>query len=266
MFEVTTFETRQRVRGIFLLTAALGALIVLTMAVFPSIESAGVDLDAYLESLPPEARRAFVGNVTSITTIEGYLVSQLYQFGWLLILGVYFAYTAASTVAKEVERTSVDLLLAAPISRTRIVVGKFLALVPTVVAVNALTLVLIWASVAFVGEKVPLVDLVAVHAVSIPYLLACAALGLVASVSFDTARRAQTVGIGAVFGTFLLDSLTFDTDYEWLGDLAFARYYDPGEILVEGTIDWTGVAILLAATVVLMIVAAELFERREISA
>lgn len=266
MLEVTTFETRQRLRGIFLLSAALGALIVLTMAVFPSIESAGTDFDAFLESLPPEARRAFIGNVTSITTIEGYLVSQLYQFGWLLILGVYFAYTAGSSVAKEVERTSIDLLLAAPVSRTRIVVGKFLALVPTVVAVNALTFVLIWASVAFLGEDVVLLDLLAVHVVSIPYLLACAALGLVASVSFDTARRAQTVGIGAVFGTFLLDSLTFDTDYEWLGDLAFARYYDPGEILVEGVVDWGDVAVLLAASVVLVIVAAELFERREISA
>jgi ABC-2 type transport system permease protein len=265
MFEVTTFESRQRVRGVALLSGALGALIVLTIGLFPSIESAGADLDVFLEGLPPEARRAFVGNVTSLTTIEGYLVSQLYQFGWLLILGVYFAYTAAASVAKEVERSSIDLLLSAPVSRTRIVVGKFLALVPSVVAINAFTFVLIRASVGFVGEEVSLVDLVAVHAVSIPYLLACAGLGLVASVSFDTARRAQTAAIGAVFGTFLLDSLTFDTDYEWLGDLAFARYYDPGEILVEGTVDVGGVAILLTATVILVILSGELFERREIS-
>jgi ABC-2 type transport system permease protein len=265
VFEVTGFETRRRLRGILLLSAALGALVVLTVGVFPSIESAGVDLDAYLESLSPEARRAFVGNVTSISTIEGYLVSQLYQFGWLLVLGVYFGYTAASSVAKEVERTSIDVLLAAPVSRTRIVVGKFLALVPTVLGVNLLTLGVVYLAVLGVGEEVSLVDLLAVHLLSVPYLLACAALGLLASVLVDTTRRAQVLGAGGVFAMFLVDTLTFDTDFDWLGDLAFTRYYDPGELLVEGTVAWGDAAVLVAATVLLVVAAAEVFERREIS-
>jgi len=129
MLEITSFEADRRLRGSLLLAGAMIALIVLTVALFPSIQETGADLDAYLESLPPGATRAFVGNVTTLTTIEGYLVSQLYQFGWVLLLAIYYAYAAASTVAGEVERGTVGLTLSLPVTRTRVVVGKFLSLV-----------------------------------------------------------------------------------------------------------------------------------------
>src|SRR6056297_3193556 len=141
MFEITSFEAGRRLRGSVLLAGALVALIALTVGLFPSIQETGADFDAYLESLPPEARRAFVGNVTTLTTIEGYLVSQLYQFGWVLFLAIYYAYAAAGTVAGEVERGTVGLTLSLPVSRTRVVVGKFLSLVPDVVLVNAITFI-----------------------------------------------------------------------------------------------------------------------------
>ncbi|RKD88991.1 ABC transporter permease subunit [Halopiger aswanensis] len=265
MLEVTSFEAGRRLRGSLLLAGAMVALIVLTVALFPSIQETGVDLDAYLESLPPEASRAFVGNVTTLTTIEGYLVSQLYQFGWVLLLAIYYAYAAASTLAGEVERGTIGLTLSLPVTRTRVVVAKFLSLVPSVVLVNAITFLAVVLGVRAVDESIDVIDLFAVHAYSSVYLLACAGLGLLASVAFDSIRRAQTVGAGAVFGLFLLDTFTFDTDYEWLGDIAFSRYFDPGAILVEGEIAWSDLAVLCLAVVVLVVVSSEYFERRDLS-
>ncbi|WP_254761841.1 ABC transporter permease [Natrinema marinum] len=265
MLEITSFEAGRRLRGALLLSGALLALIGLTVGLFPSIQETGADLDAYLESLPPEATRAFVGNVTTLTTIEGYLVSQLYQFGWVLLLAIYYAYAAASTVAGEVERGTVGLTLSLPVTRTRLVVGKYLSLVPGVVLVNAITFLGVYLGVVFVDESIDVIDLFAVHAYSIAYLLACAGVGLLASVAFDSVRRAQTAGAGAVFGLFLLDTFTFDTDYEWLGDLAASRYFDPGAILVDGEVAWADLSVLLVAVVVLVVVSSEYFERRDLS-
>ncbi|SIR68400.1 ABC-2 type transport system permease protein [Haladaptatus litoreus] len=264
MFEITQFETTKRVRGTLILTVALVMLIALTVGLFPSIESAGIDLDAYIESLPEETRRAFIGNVTTITTIEGYLASQFYQLAWLLVLGVYYAYAAASSVASEVENRTLELVLAHSVSRSQLVVGKFFALVPSMIAVNALSYLAVYGGVRYIDEVIDPMDLFALHAYSIGYLLACAALGMVASVVFDTARRAQMVAIGSVFGMFIIDSFTFDTDYEWVGDFAFTRYYDVGEILTEGTVAWSDLALLIVSAVLLLIVSAELFERKDV--
>lgn len=264
MFEITNFETGRRVRGTLLLSASLVVFIVLIIALFPSIEQTGIDFDAYIESLPPEARRAFIGDVTTITTIDGYLVSQFYQLAWLLALGIYYAYTAGSSIAGEVEDGTLELVLAHPVSRTRLVVGKYLALVPSMLIVNALCFLAVYIGVVSIGEFIDTEDLLALHAFSVVYFLACASLGMLASVRFDTARRAQTVAVGAIFGMFLVDTLTFDTDYDWIGDIAFTRYFDLGGMLTDGEVAVGDFAVLAVSAIVLLVVSAELFERRDV--
>lgn len=264
MLEITRFEWRRRVRGTALLSAAFLALIALTIGLFPSVRETGAELDALLETMPPEMAHALLGDVATMTTVEGYLVSQLYQFGWVILLGIYVAYATGSTIAIEVERGRADLLLSLPITRTRFVVEKFLAFVPVVVAINAVTFVAVATGVVLVDETINYVDLATVHGVSVLYLLACASVGLLASVLFDSVRRAQTAGAGAVFGTFLLDSLTYGTDYEWLGTLSLSRYFDPAALLVEGTLSWPDVAVLAVGSAVLVAASAVVFERRDV--
>lgn len=265
MLEIARFEAGRRIRGGVSLTVLILALIGFTIGLFPSITQTDIDLDVYLETLSPELRQSFVGSVSSITTIDGYLVSQLYVLVWLLILGIYFAYAAASLVSAEIEQRSIDLMLVNPISRTRFVVEKFLALLPNNIFVNGVALVSVYVGVQFVGESVPLLDLIVLHSLFVVYLAACSGLGLVASVVFDDVRRAQGVGIGLLFATYFLDSLTRGTDYEWTGQFSFARYLDPADVLTRGDIDWVGLAILIAATLALVILAAELFERKDIN-
>lgn len=265
MLEVARFETSRRVRGTIYLTLGLLAYIALSVALFPTFERAGIDFDVYLQSLPPEVQRGFIGNVETLSTIEGYLVAQVYQQLWVLLLGVYFAYAGARSISTEVENASIDLLLANPISRTRVVVGKFLSLAVVVVVVNVVSLLAIYEGVLFISEEVDPVNLALVHGLSVVYLLAASAVGLVLSVVFDSTRRAQAAAIGAIFGTFLVDSLTYDTDYEWLGAFSLSRYFDAGTLLTEGEVAWNDVAVLVVVTVGLVILAAELFERKDVS-
>ena len=265
MLEITRFEARRRARGTVYLSASLLAFAWLIIGLFPSFRESGVDFEAYIESFPPEVQRAFLGEVTNFTRLEGFLAVELYQWLWLLVLGVYFAYVAAGLIAGEVERGSIDLLQVNPVSRTRVVVGKFASLVPVITAVNVLTLVGTYVAVGFIGEDLDLVNLVLLHGLSVVYLAACASLGVLASVVFDTVRRAQALAGGGVFAMFLLDTITLDTDYEWIGDPAFSRYFEPTAILVNGDVDWGGIAVLLVAIAVLVMVAAEYYERRDLT-
>lgn len=265
MLEISRFESRRRVKSSVYVSVFLAALSGLTIALFPSIQESGVDFEEYIQNLPPEVQRAFAGGIADFGSIEGYLVVEVYQWMWVLLLAVYFAYAAASTVSSEVEEESVDTVLVNPVSRTRYVVGKYAALAFNAAAVSALLFVAIYGAVAFIGEHVDPIRLLLLHLVFVVYLLANAGLGLLASVVFDRQRRAQVVSIAAVFGSFLVETFTYDTDYEWLGALAFSRYIDAAEILVDGDVDWMGVAVLAAFSVALLVVAAEVFERRDIT-
>ncbi len=265
MLEITTFELGRRVRGLVYLSISLLAYLGLVISIFPSIKAAGADIEAVVEAFPPEIRAGFIEEASTYTTIEGFLSAEVYQFVILLILGMYFAYAAASTIASELDDGSIDILLVHPVSRTRFVIGKYLSLVPVMVAVNLVMFLWTWAAVGFIGEDIALDNLAHLHAMSVPYLLACGALGLLASVHFDSLRRAQSVGAGGVFAMFLLHTITLNRDYEWLGDLTFARYFDTQAILVRAEYDWGGVALLIVAAVVLVILSAEYFQRKDIA-
>jgi len=262
MLEFAWYHGRRRIKGAGALTVGLGLLTALYVYMFPTITSE-VNLDEYVEAWPPALREAF--GVESLSTIEGFLATELFSFGWVLLLGLYVAYSAASLVADDVEHGRMDMTLSLPVTRSRVLLETFASMLVPVFLVNLAMPVVVYVGVVAIDESISVADLVMVHALSIPYLLAAAAVGLVASVTFDRADIAQRAAMGVVFGLFLVDSVTSGTDFSWLGALSPTRYYDPAAILVRSTWDLQGAGLLLAATAVLVLVSRELFRRKDIA-
>lgn len=259
---VADYEFEKRRRGVAVLTVLLSALAALDVAFFPSLQASGVDLDEYMESLPPAMRELFGG--VSLGTIEGFLVAEFYQFAWVLLLGMYVAYRAGGLLAGDVERDRMDLLLSTPVSRRVVVLGKYGSLVPALVVLNAVLPAVVYVAVGLVGESIAPGRLVMVHLLSFPYLLACGAAGVLASAVASKADVGQRAGMGVVFAMYLLDSATARTGVEWVARLTFPHYYDSAPVLTAGEYDLAGAAVLLAAAAALVGVAAWQFDRRDV--
>lgn len=261
MLELAVYGARKRVKGALALSVGLSAFSVLYAAFYPSFAT-GFDMDQYIDALPQVFVEAF--GLRAFGTIEGFLATELYHFAWVILLGVYLAYSAAGLVAGDVESERMDLLLSLPVSRGRVVAEKYLALVPGVLVVNAVVAAVTWLSTHAIGYPVAATDLLAVHALSIPYLLCCAAVGLAFSVAADRESVAQRGAMATVFGLFLLETVVSTTDYAWLGAIAPMRYFDPTAILVENTYDLAAAGILLAAVLALVAASAWYFRRRDV--
>jgi len=89
----------------------------------------------------------------------------------MLVLGLYLAYGAASMVAGDVESGRMNTLLATPISRRKLPLEKFSSLLVPIVLVNAITPIVLYAGSVLIGEPLAIVNLLALHALAIPYLL-----------------------------------------------------------------------------------------------
>lgn len=261
MLEFARYEGRKRVRGSLYLSLGLGALAAFAVWAFPSYSEA-MDMDQLQEAFPDVMIQAF--NIQSMASLEGFLAVELYVFGWVILLGLYLAYSAASVVADDVDRGRMDVLLAMPVSRPRLAMEKFAALGVPILTVNVVTPIVVVATALALDLEVATVDVLALHALSIPYLFACAGIGLLASVVFDRASVAQRVALGVTFGLYLLSSLLRGTDLEWLGAIAPMRYFDPNEVLLQSTYDLAGVAVLVAMTALLLAVSGAWFVRRDI--
>lgn len=261
MFETARYEASRRLRGTAALAGGIAVLVAFFVWYFSVLDVEG--LTQAMESLPPAMLEAF--GIETIATIEGFLAAEVYNFVWVLGLGLYFAYAAGGLIAGDVERDRMDLLVSFPVSRSQLLIEKFSALLVPIIVVNIVVAAVVYGGAAAIGESIDLGHLVLVHALSIPYLLTCAAIGTVFSVIFDRADVAKRAAIGLVFALFLIKSVTANAEgYEWIQNVSPMHYYEPTPILIDGTYQLANVGVLLVVFTVLLIGSQVVFQRRDI--
>lgn len=260
MSEVFFSEVRRYRRGSLVLVGVFALLSAMYFSMFPEF----ADEAEEVAELFPEAIFDMFG-ITALHTIEGFIAAEIYAFFWVVLLGIYFAYTAAGSIAGDIETRKLDLTLTNPISRESVMAQKIAALIVPLAILNLTVPVIVYVGGVLIDEPINPVAIVMVHLLSVPYLLACAGVGMVLSVMFDRKRTPQAIALGLVFVLWLVEAASnMDDDLEWVGYFTPARYYDPTAILVdeEYAMFDAGVALLMFA--VLVLVAVALFLRRDI--
>ena len=117
----------------------------ITMLFFPSLSDAP-ELNELLGD-EKSLMRAFVGDITDLTSPEGFLNSQLF-FMLIPLLFLGFAITQGSgAIAGEEEKGTLDLLMSSPVTRRHVLVHKWAAM---------LTTILVLAVATWVGPGAPL--------------------------------------------------------------------------------------------------------------
>ena len=250
-------------KGTLILLLLFIGFVFVVISIYPNMKE---PISMYMDNLPDSALFAFGRSGLEMSMVEGFLNMEFYQWGWVLTLGVYFAFISSSVISKEIENKTIDMLLTNPVSRARIVLEKFFGLVPGVILMNVVMPLVVLGCLKYVNETIDVTYLFYTHFASVFYLCAVCALGLLISVIFDETKRANVLAIGAISGMYVMEILSILSEkYSALGKISIIHYYDPGEILVHKTIEASDVVILCIITAVLLAAAAIYFEKRDIA-
>lgn len=249
-WNIAAFEGRNRLR----VTVVIAILVAVYAALFLWLGPAFIaedEIQDLLDAFPPVMTELF--GFQSLTSLEGLFASEFYTFCWIVGLGGYVAYSTAGSVAGDIEADRIDQLLAGPVARHHVVLGKYLAILVPIVVLNVITPVVLYGGSILIDDPMPVSDLVALHALSIPYLLTWAAIGLFLGVTVRRGRTAGRIAIGLVFFAWIYESVIVTTDVEWLALIAPPHYFDPPNILIQGAYDVLGAGILSGVTVTLVV-------------
>jgi ABC-2 type transport system permease protein len=263
--DVLRYEGGHRIRSALGISVAFALLAMLFVGTAPLITTdiaASAEFQQVMAELPQPFIEAF--GLQSMTSLEGLLAGEFYTLMWAVFFGIYLAYTAAGSIRGDIDADRMDVLLANPVSRTTVLIEKFLSLLVPILVASVVTPAAIYVGTLFIDPSIAVEGLVMVHVLSIPYLLCCGAIGLVLSVLLDDRDTAQNAAIGVLFGLYLFQSFIPVTDYGWLANIAPMNYFDANEILLDGTYDVVSAAILLAATVALVAVSQFRFTKMDI--
>ncbi len=256
-------HTLKRMRGSLLgWGLSLAGLSILYMTFYGDVAAQGETINRLLQSYPPELM-AFFGTVEDLTSPQGFL--GMYFFSYMpLILGIFAVLAGAGLLLQDEEEGVLDLLLAHPISRTEMFLGRLLGLWITTAGILALAL----AGMAFSSQwselDLAIPELVKPFFTLYVQLLFLSALALKLSMLLPSRSAAGLVSGLLLLVAYFINSLSFEVEsLRPAARLTPMHYYQGARALAE-PLDWGPIAALLALSALFIALAWWRWQRRDI--
>ncbi len=267
MKDIILWELRRRRTAITWWAIGSVAMTILILALFPSIRDQAAEMNKVLNQLPQELRGLKTGGAGSVDVGNpiDFLNSQVF-YATLPLIWIILAITrGAGLLGREESSKTLELLLARPISRTRLLLAKLIGFGVEFVAVTGTTLLAIIAVAPLIDMHVGAARLAAATAYT---ALFCLSFGLIAfamqAASSVTRRAATATAVVIGFGGYLFASLSSMTDWlKWPVKFLPYHYFTPLDPLLGKTP--RGLVIYLIAIFAVCIAAAIVgFRHRDI--
>jgi ABC-2 type transport system permease protein len=191
----------------------------------------------------------------------GYFVFQHYVKGLLFISAAAAVFIGMGAVSKEVETGTIQVLLSKPVSRTRVLLGKFAALAIATAAPVVLSSLAGIALSRAIGETVPIEPtlLACLHATFFAWSLL--AVTVLSSVVFDEQIKAGGWAGVACLSQIVLFLSDNTRRYSFFD---YASYGSYRRIFVDGSYPWRDSIVLLATAIAALAVAVWAFRRKDL--
>jgi ABC-2 type transport system permease protein len=250
-------------RSVMWWSIALGAIVVVTVAIWPAFQGAS-GISQAIESLPAPVVDAF--GLSEFGTPAGFLRGNLYELLVPLLLAIAAAAMINGQTASDEAGGRLELFLAQPVDRRTLFVGRLLACTVGLAIIVIVTLLAQFASDAAFGLSIDGGRVVATAVVcgllatlfgSLAYFVACIR---------PSPSLVLGVSVGLTFGGYIVAALFPISDvlrpWKVISPWDWANSGDP---LVNGVEPWRMAALLLVA-LLLALAGTIALKRRDVAA
>jgi ABC-2 type transport system permease protein len=267
MKDVLFWELKRRRTTILWWTIGSVLLVAVILMVFPSIRDQAAQLDQVINKLPESVRGLKAGGNASVSLDDpvSFLNSQVF-YATLPILWIILAITrGAGVLGREEQNHTLELLLARPLSRTRLLAAKALSLMTEFAIVAGATLLVIIALAPVFELHVGTGELALATLYTAAFSLSFGYIAFVLQAANRFSKRAAvTFAVLFSFGGYVLASLSAMASWlEWPVKFMPYHYFRPLDAF-EG--HWPHGALLYMAIVFILgtVFAVVGFRRRDI--
>lgn len=259
---VFTKTLRDQWRPLVYWVIGIAILSFITVLFYPSLSEAE-ELSRLFDDADALAQ-LFAGGFTDMTSPEGFLNSQIYALLAPILFIIFGVVQGSGAIAAEEEQGTLDILLSHPTTRLQVLIQKTAAMAATML----LLAVALWLSVVL-GALVVDMDLSLIKTAAVTFsglLLGLAFAALSLALGSALGKRGSSIGIsgGVALAAYFIYSLTpLVEGLEHASKVSPFHYYITADPLVNG-LNYAHALLLAAIAVVLTVIAAVTFERRDL--
>lgn len=245
-----------------MMVIAASVLLYVALIVGPMFNAMS-DALVQLSDVIPEGLKAMIGFV-DLGRPEGFLTSEIFSITLPATLIVVAAMLGGRALAGEEEDRTMDLLLANPVTRRRVVAEKAAAIAIVMVVLGLANGLGTWLGSLIGGLGVSAVNIFALSLLGSMLGLFFGYLSLAISAGTGRRRAAAYGTAGVAFVSFFANSfLPVSANWAEWARLSPFYYYISGDPLVAG-VEWSHAVVLAALAAVALAAAIPLFGRRDV--
>ena len=233
-------ELRQGRTAFLIWTAAIGFLLSVCIFLFPEMKGQMDSVNDVFASMG-SFTAAFGMDRLNFGTLTGFYAVEC---GNVLGLGgaFYAALCAVGILSKEEKERTADFLLTHPVSRTRIITEKLIAVLIQITAMNIIIYDLSVGSIAAVGEEIPWKEISLLHIAY--YLLQLELAGICFGISAFLHRGSVGIGLGIAAVMYFLNLIAnISETAEFLKYITPFGYCEGADIVSSGNLDGAKLAV-----------------------
>lgn len=243
------YEARKNLISFALWAGNLALLILVFMAFFPTFSEDTAMLEKIMENYPEALLKAFgMSSELSLASVLGYFT---FVFAFLqLALAIQSSNYGFHILSVEERELTADFLLAKPISRSEILLAKLCSYILTLVATNLVIALMSYISIRIFceGHDYDKGALNLLFFSSILFQLLFFSISMLISLTQKKIRSVLSYSMALAFTTYILNSVRSIVGGEFLGWFSPFYYFEPGSILVKGSLSFMAyLSVLLIA-------------------
>lgn len=242
---------------------------VFTIYLYPTISESPDSILSYLNSLP-EAMKAAFGyegiDFTALNFTPEAFATMEFLVLWPLLIGIYGIFVNVG-IAREAERGTLDLLLAQPIKRYKVLSSKFIIFTLSAVLIAAASIVGVVVGAQFIDDPVDVSVLSLALVESLLMVLAISGITLFFSALFLQPRRALMASGIVVAGMYIVNFIVpvLGESVNWVRNFSLFYHYQPFEIVNSSSLNGTAVLLFSLTAIISFTAALIIFQRRDLT-
>ncbi len=241
-------------------------LLVLYIALFPSIQDSLNQFQKIYETYPEGLYKAMGIENLSINSLENYLSIEMYNLMWQILALLLTSSLAGYAIAGQIEKGTIGFYLSLPIGRTKLFFSKYLA---------GLSSIMLFVVVS-VGGSIPIaalfnmsmskVGVAKLGILSLLFAWAIYSVALLWSAIFSERSRVYMVMGALLIGMYAMNVISsLKSSLAWLDNYSIFYYYNSQKILSGGNIRLSSAIVYSSIIVLTTILSLYIFKKRDIS-
>lgn len=229
-------ELRAHMKSLLIWCGCIIAIVMVMMSEFSAYYN-NPEMGKILDTMPKALMDAFSMNGANLTTVSGFV--SLTSVYFYITLAIYAVLLGSSIISKEERDKTVEFFLTLPISRQKIIAGKWISAVTNCILINAVTGLTLYATTAkyepgIEFNKFLLLMLLAMFIIQMIFL----SIGMFLAAITKRYRKSGTYSVSILLVAYFLSVLIgMSEKIDFLKYITPFKYFETNNILQKGSLD-----------------------------